>query len=69
MERRNLRMNYDRWKLSEGPTAVIVCECDYCQEPIQEGEDVYKLDSGDTVHEDCFNEYAKEVLGAIRTEA
>jgi hypothetical protein len=55
--------NYDRWKLASGleEKEVVACECEYCGGEIYEGEQVIDTSDG-TVHEECFDEFAKEVL-------
>ena len=41
--------------------------CDQCGGEIYEGEEVYDID-GDTIHEDCLLDYAREHL-AVKREA
>lgn len=54
--------NYDDWKLSSGQDdEVIVCECEHCGGEIYEGDEIYRTSEG-IVHDDCFVEFAHEVL-------
>ena len=41
---------------------VICGECQHCKGEIYEYEEVYLVEDGSIIHEDCFNEYAREVL-------
>jgi hypothetical protein len=54
--------DYDRWKTTP-PEPDTYCTCDYCGDSIYNGEDYIKC-GNDKVHEDCFEDYAWEELGA-----
>jgi hypothetical protein len=59
-----LPSNYDDWKTkSPWDDEVIVSYCLHCGGEIYEGSEEYKV-NGDWVHEDCFSDWAKEVLDA-----
>lgn len=54
---------YDAWKLQCGlEDEVVVCECEHCEGEIYEGEDVFKVEDGLLIHEDCLLEYTRENL-------
>ncbi|MFX3623213.1 MAG: hypothetical protein ACE3JP_03980 [Ectobacillus sp.] len=58
-----LPSNYDEWKTSPPEDdEVIVCQCEYCDGDIFAGEEAYKVNVDEWVHEDCFLDYAKEEL-------
>jgi hypothetical protein len=55
--------NYDKWKLDSGQDdEVVFCHCDHCDGEIYEGEEYLDIENGHRIHEDCYDDYAKEVL-------
>jgi hypothetical protein len=62
-------INYDRWKLhTPDDDLKVFCTCECCGQEIYEGEEYLEID-GDNIHEDCFDEYAKETLDPIKRVA
>ena len=60
---------YDNWKLkSPWDDEKVFCNCEHCEEEIYEGEEYFEVD-GAKIHEDCFNEYAYEILSPNRKVA
>jgi hypothetical protein len=60
-----LPSNYDDWKLaSSHDDEVIVCQCENCNGDIYAGEEAYKVNVNDWVHDECFLDYAKEQFDA-----
>lgn len=58
--------NYDKWKLkSPWDDEKVFCHCEHCDSEIYEGEEYMEVDDAN-VHEDCFNDYAYEVLNPIK---
>jgi hypothetical protein len=56
--------NYDMWKLMNPyDLEIAVSECPACNESIYKGEEVYLIDC-EYVHEDCFEEFARQTLDA-----
>lgn len=54
---------YDEWKTREPDYARVVGECAECGDEILEGHDIYKMPmDGETIHADCFDEYARRIL-------
>jgi hypothetical protein len=69
MSKFSLPMSYDKWKIStpwDDEKVAFVCE--NCDEAIYVGEEYISTDDG-RVHEDCFDEYAWNTLGATRAYA
>ena len=50
------------------PEDRIFAVCDQCGGEIYEGETYYDIE-GDYIHEDCFEEYAREEYADCRKEA
>lgn len=59
--------NYDKWKLSDGlGKETVVAHCDQCSLEIYDHEEIYIVRAnGDTIHEDCFDDYAVAALDAV----
>jgi len=58
-------MQYDKWKLDTPDNHLkTFCYCKVCDGEIYEGEEYLKVE-GDNIHEDCFDEYAKNMLNPI----
>jgi hypothetical protein len=54
--------NYDKWKLASGrDDERVFCECEHCGGEIYEGEEYLEVDDCN-IHEDCFDDFAKEYL-------
>jgi hypothetical protein len=53
---------YDKWKLASGrDDEVVVHHCEHCDGEIYKGEEFLMTSEG-AVHEDCFDEFAHELL-------
>lgn len=56
--------NYDNWKLAtQLDYERVVGYCPACNECVYKGEEVYAIED-EYIHEDCFEEFAKETLYA-----
>jgi hypothetical protein len=54
--------NYDNWKLDTPDNHLKpVAHCCHCWNELYEGEDAFRVEDG-LLHEDCFEEYARDVL-------
>jgi hypothetical protein len=54
--------NYDNWKLmNANDLQIVVGYCTACNECVYKGEEVYLVEE-EYIHEDCFEEYAKQTL-------
>jgi hypothetical protein len=61
--------DYDDWKLhTPNDKEVVVGRCACCYGEIYKGQEYLEVD-GESVHEECFDEYAKDVLEPIRRVA
>lgn len=61
--------NYDNWKLTTPESNEKIAHfCEYCGTPIYVGEEFLGTDEG-RVHEDCFDEFAWQVMGVHRETA
>lgn len=59
---------YDNWKLSNPrDREVVVAECEHCGGEIYLSEE-YKRTNHGKVHEDCFEDFAVDVLKAETVE-
>jgi hypothetical protein len=60
---------YDEWKLRNGlEDERIITHCEHCGGEIYNGEEFIFIPNGhESVHEDCFGEYAFTALNANRT--
>jgi hypothetical protein len=60
--------NYDDWKLDTPDNHLKVKGiCCHCDQELYGGEEAFRVEDG-LLHEDCFEEYAKEVLIISREE-
>lgn len=60
---------YDEW-VTRTPEddEKIFCYCEHCDGEIYEGEEYLEVD-GANIHEDCFDEHAREALDPRRRVA
>jgi len=57
--------NYDNWKLaSPYDDEKIACQCEYCEEDIYVGQEIYKADGNVFCDKDCCIEYLLDESGA-----
>ena len=54
--------------LLEPNAEKIFALCDHCGGEIYDGETIYEID-GDHIHEDCFDDYVRELYSDYRKEA
>lgn len=58
-------MQYDRWKLDTPDNHLkIFCHCKHCGGEIYVGDEYLEVE-GNNIHEDCFDEYARNALDPI----
>jgi hypothetical protein len=58
-----LPSNYDHWKTTPPDSEeVSVALCLHCEGDVFEGEESYRVNADEWVHEECFLDWAKEEL-------
>lgn len=56
------KTQYDNWKLDTPDNHLkLFCHCEVCGKEIYIGEEYLEI-GNDNIHEDCFDEYAKDTL-------
>jgi len=64
---REYENRYDEW-IARVETDKVFCECEHCSEGIYMGECYIETNEGN-VHEECYREFAKEMLDYREKEA
>jgi hypothetical protein len=60
---RNWEQALDRWLTTPPePEEVTVAYCKYCDGDVFAGEEAYKVNVNEWVHDECFLDYAREEL-------